>query len=187
MKKVFALAVLFMMSVQVQAATVKIPTLNDVAPGKPVCFGREYSTPHMEAHPKQTVKKMRLKFTRNLFDGKPEEYLGMGIEADIVKTAGYDDNKKYQVTTSPYGNGMYCQQKGAKLDCSIECDGGHATVSWKTSQKDNEITFVNEGLILYGGCDADDDNEQKWIWLDPKKGGDDIFKMYALPAEYCQE
>lgn len=175
-------AFVFMFSSSVFAAAI-----TDATADQPVCFGREYSEAHMNKNTLQTVKKMTLKFSKDDVGGG---YM-MNIDAQIKKTEFVtldDGTQETNVLYKPYTSGMYCQVDGkTSLNCFIDCDGGTAAVSWEVATAKNEITFTNKGFQLYGGCGEDELDSSNWIWLDPAKGGDDVFKMYALPSQYCQK
>ena len=166
--------------------------------GTPICYGREYSEQHMASHPNQTVKSMKVKFY--VYADFPEVTL---LDIDLlIKKADKDNNVGYK----PYTSGMVCDtriddpdEKKALtkeglltkntdyIQCYIECDGGRATVLWDITDKtESSVTFVNRGFIAYGGC-GEEVEEQDSIWLAPLKGGDDTFKLKALPTEYCQQ
>lgn len=148
--------------------------------GKPLCYGREYSTNHMKDHPKQTVKKMRIKFSRS----RDEVGILMDVQAGILQTP-LDPQSDFDIV-KPYENTMYCASSSpTSLECGIDCDGGHATVQWDVKTVNDELILKNEGFVLYGGCG--DEQEGDMIWLAPQLGGDDVFKLKALPAEYCQQ
>lgn len=148
----------------------------------PVCFGREYSTAHMAAHPLQTVKLLKLKFYKDEFAGSETSYLD--IKAEIKREQTDKESGEKFTVFKPYSSGMSCFLKNDRLNCNIDCDGGSAKVAWNVTQKGNEVLFKNEGFVLVGGCGED---ETDTIWLDPKKGGDDVFRLFALPSEFCQQ
>lgn len=161
-------------------------SIDEVSMTQPSCYAREYSEPHMQARSMQTVKKMAVKFSKNEYD--TESSMGMEITAFLKKQRVRitpNGEKKTQTVYKPYSNSMFCQKNKNQLHCSIECDGGSADIYWEMRTKNNEITLVNNGFVLYGGCGSDID-ENDMIWLKPTKGGDDVFKLYALPAEQCR-
>ncbi len=180
MKSVFALV--FLVSTSVFAAPVSSVTVD-----QPVCFGREYSQAHMNKTPQQTVKKLFVKFKKY---SKDDLYYIMDVNADIKKESvskNDDGTKDVYVTYKPYRNGMVCDRAtSTSLNCYIECDGGSAAVSWTASEDGKVITLTNNGFQLYGGCGEDENDMNNWIYLEATKGGDDVFKLYALPQEYCQ-
>ncbi len=155
------------------AALVNASPMSEITKDNPVCFERAYSERHMGSHPLQTVKSMQMKFHIDATTSPGSTYLN--IKAQIKK------NRRYK----PYQTDMNCRMSATTLSCSIDCDGGTAKVEWETSGKDGEITFVNKGFIMYGGCGEETDPND-WIWLDPKKGGDDIFKLYKMPTNVCK-
>ncbi len=155
-----------------QAVFAKTPA--EVTYGEPQCYGREYTNAHMQKTPLQTVKKMDVKFYKY---NQTEEGILLDVTAQIKK----DDVYKQ------YSTSMYCTSESAtSLRCGIECDGGSATITWDVKTVGNEILLKNNGFVMYGGC-GEDVSEEDMIWLEDLKGGDDVFKLYALPAEYCQQ
>ena len=155
--------------------------------GQPQCYGREYSEAHMQSNTLQTVKKMDVKFYKYA-PNEPVVLMQVNAQIKRSKTVTNEDGstETYDVI-KPYANTLVCDAAGkTQLNCYIECDGGSATVSWDVKTVNKQLTFTNKGFIMYGGCGEDVD-ENDWVWLDNKKGGDDVFKLYALPAEYCQQ
>lgn len=155
---------------------------NNITESRPVCFSREYSDQHLARHPKQTVQSMTMKFSKDANSG---EGIMLGINAKIkrVKTLPSGDTI---TELKPYTTGMGCFLEGETLRCMIDCDGGSAKVTWNVTDKGNEIEFKNEGFVMYGGC-GEEVNEEDTIWLDPVKGGDDVFRLFALPTNDCKK
>lgn len=154
----------------------------EVKLGQPVCYGREYSTEHMLSHPNQTVRQMKIKAYKDQWVGEDSIYLE--IKAEVRREAtDSESGEKYQIY-KPYGTAMGCKQSPDKLECWIDCDGGEAQVSWQVRSGRNTVHLVNKGFVMYGGCGEDTDDT---IFLKALEGGDDIFKLFALPKEYCQQ
>jgi hypothetical protein len=153
-----------------------IPGLTDA---QPVCYGREYSKSHLSKHPKQTVRQMKLKFSK---EAEHHPSVLMKVDAEIRREV-IQYGEKVQIY-KPYSTAMSCTVNGSKLECGIDCDGGHASVNFAITNAKNEILFKNEGFVMYGGCG---DEADEMIFLQATKGGDDIFKLYPLPKEYCQQ
>ena len=151
--------------------TVSLSTLfSQVKANEPSCYGREYSTEHMEKNEKQTVKKMRVKMVRDLTEpSSPSEYLDVEIalkgEENFFKT---------------YRAFLICDSKQG--ECYVECDGGRVK-AW--GAKDGSLTLQNLGFVIQGGCGGDEGTDNT-VMLKPTKGGDDIFKLVKLPSQYCQ-
>ena len=154
----------------------------DATKETPVCYAREYSQSHMDKTPAQSVKSFKFKFYK--YDNKEEGYI-LGIDAQLkVKAKDYEGNEYDAI--KPYANSMYCVPQGKnKMACGIDCDGGQAEVIWETKTVGDQITFINRGFVMYGGCGEDVD-EGDSIWLDAVKGGDDVFKLYRVRPEFCQ-
>lgn len=150
---------------------------------QPVCFGREYSEKHMNLakNSKQTVKRFLLKFQK--FEWSGDNSAMLDIEAKI-KRGTEQINGETHNTYKNYTSGMGCSIRNAnEISCGIDCDGGSAKIRWKLSEKNKKISFINEGFVMVGGCG---DEGEEHIWLEAIKGGDDVFELYALPQEFCQ-
>lgn len=135
--------------------------------GVPLCYGREYSTEHLEKHPKQTVRSFRAKLVKDATD---PDYLNQYIEVEAVLKGEKNYNKLYR-------SFLVCDP--ARGECGVECDGGSVKVSGDTEGK---LRIENNGFLLEGGCGGEEDT----VVLKPSPGGDDVFQLYKLPAEYCQ-
>ncbi len=157
--------------------------LLDVTVDKPVCFARAYSGPHMQSHPAQTVRLLTLKFSRNPYN--PSTMLSLNIYA-VLKRTTTDEKGEERTINRPYTNLMICDLAGNQLNCGVECDGGRATVSWSLEKNaKNEITFVNHGFVLHGGC-GEDMKEGDEVFLTPTPGGDDVFTLFQHPEDHCE-
>ncbi len=177
--KIASLALLLLPTFSGYAASI-----DEVTESQPACYEREYSEQHMQSHPAQTVKKLRLKFYKNEYYS--EDSLGLDVKALIKRTVektNFLGKKVKRVVYRPFANSMFCQVQGERLRCGIDCDGGSATIQWDIATKDREILMINKGFVLHGGCGEE---EGETIWLTPTKGGDDVFKLYALPQHQCQ-
>lgn len=150
----------------------------DLSDGNPVCFERTYSDRHMEKHPLQTVKSLQMKYSLEP-ETSGNEFIYLDIRALIKRPEGR--RTKYKI----YSNSMGCGLRDGRLECGIDCDGGTATVAWDVHADGNEIWFRNQGFVMYGGCGSEVDMDDM-IWLDPKKGGDDIFRLYRMNDKACR-
>lgn len=147
-------------------ATPPVPTIINVNPETSACYTREYSVNHMKAHPGQKVQKFNFKFSQS--SENTSDFIGLNIKANLLTQKGL----------KPYSTDMTCTKENNKLNCFIECDGGSAEVTWNK----NEIVFKNKGFVLYGGCGSEVSPEDT-VWLTPKKGGDDVFKLTAVACQ----
>jgi hypothetical protein len=153
---------------------------------KPMCFSAEYSKQHLLAHPKQTVKSMKQKFYRS--EDIADTPLLMNIEAQLMRPKSPGSRVK---APKPYSNLMICDiEKNSRgierLRCGIECDGGSAEVFYDVqASADNlkQIKFINGGILMYGGCGAEEIDEKDWIFLKPTKNGDDKFTLNLAPCD----
>lgn len=150
--------------------------MEPLAEGRPACFEREYSAAHMNKHPLQTVKNMKLKFF--IEPDWPEQLL---LNVNVLLKS--PDKPQYD----PYKTSMFCYNvKKNSLECAIECDGGRIEVTWKShKQADGSILLINHGFVVYGGCgEFDEDGEPvEGRWLAPIKGGDDIFRLHPVQCQ----
>lgn len=177
------LGVLVFLSSNAFAATVDSVTVD-----QPVCFGREYSEKHMAKAPLQTVKKMSVKIRK--FPEADGGSLVMDVSALIKKdiTEKNEDGTTYTYSTyKPYVSALGCSKTSSTtLECYIDCDGGSAALTWDVKTAGQKVTLINNGFTLYGGCGEDEADMDNWLFLESVKGGDDVFELYSLPTQYCQ-
>lgn len=148
----------------------------NVKKDQPLCYEREYSSEHMAKNSKQTVKSMKIKIHRGTeeYDG---DQLYLSVEAD-VKAKGKKDYKHYRT-------GMACTEENGRLRCSIDCDGGSATLRPSVESPESWMRFENKGFVMYGGCGEEVD-ENDTVWIEPTKGGDDLFMLKKMDdAKAC--
>lgn len=152
-------------------------TFTDIKVNEPLCFQQEYSAEHLIKHSRQTVKSMKIKVYRGTEEGDSEN-LYMAVQAEL-KVKNSKEPKSYKT-------GMLCSpdEKRNGLNCSVECDGGQARLRASTTSGD-QVRFINDGFVLFGGCDGDGDEET--IRLKPTKGGDDQFLLNKMTdAKACE-
>ena len=136
--------------------------------GGVTCFGREYSHDHLAAHPSQTVRSLRAKLVRDLtLPAEPNNY--MELELGLTGEENF-----YRV----YRAYLPCDLATGR--CTMECDGGRVE-AWGT--RDGSLHLRNEGIVISGGCG---ESEEKPLVLNPTAGGDDLFRLSRLPADFCQ-
>lgn len=158
-----------LLTLNAQAADAKRPLselFSATAPNGATCYGREYSTDHLDKHPRQTVKSFKAKLVR---DDTSTDYSNRYIQAEVVLKGEKNFYKLYRAYLS-------CQ--GDTNECSIDCDGGRIK-AWGTEKG---LTIENLGFLMEGGCGE----ESAPVFLKPSKGGDDIFNLVKLPGEFCQ-
>lgn len=144
------------------------------------CYGREYSKDHLAKNPLQKTKLIRVK----MFETEDGNKI-MDVDLTLKKDVVLEDGSVYE-TYKDYKSALYCHTvTGNKIECSIDCDGGSASASWTGKKNDDTLTFVNNGFVIYAGCGEDDVENTEWFNNTAK--GDDIFKLYALPKEFCAE
>lgn len=171
------LTVILSMIIAVPALASLIPPVSEE---QPLCYGREYSTSHMEQNPKQKVKRIEAKFVQQPDQGG----VLMNLRVDLKKEEGYYENegkKEYYVYTKPYGNTLFCYQgDDKKYVCAIDCDGGSVGFNGHFGKT---LQLINNGVTVEGGCGEETDT----VFLSPEKGGDDVFNLHELPKEFCQK
>jgi hypothetical protein len=147
----------------------------DVTFTQPKCYGREYSRAELRAHPKQTVEQIKAKLIKYSADPQVNS-AGLKIEVRLKGEEGTNYHAEFS-----------CFENAGQTMCAIECDGGSVTVAEFDQTK---MTLNSNGFTVSGGCGDDGEgtsaNASATKFLDAIKGGDDIFKLQALPQAYCQ-
>lgn len=172
-------ALLLFLSLAGFSAAVQAEIAGRVSVQQPVCYGRDYTQAHMDAHPLQSVQQLRLMFYR-LADAP--ETLFMDVQAKLLRPARGSAKAGQTQILKNFKSEMMCNESGNSLKCFIDCDGGSAEIRWNVHNVRREITFENQGFVLEGGCG----DERELVILEPRQGGDDIFKLSAIPAASCQ-
>jgi len=140
----------------------------NVTYSQPKCFGREYSKKDLAAHPQQTVEQIKAKLMK--YSGDPTiDSNGLKIEVRLKGEAGLNYHAEFS-----------CFANQGKTTCAIDCDGGNVTIGEFDATK---MTLISKGFIVEGGCGE----EGKTKFLKALKGGDDIFKLQALPQSFCSD
>lgn len=140
--------------------------INEMHPGTSLCFGVAYSQEHMNKHPLQTVKALTVRVVK-ASEG-PGSAVRLGVRANIRKGV--------------YDTEMICDLEGHRLVCGVECDGGRATLRWNPHNPVGGITFINQSFAASGGCAHEKAEE---IWVESRRGGDDVFRLKPMPEEIC--
>lgn len=133
---------------------------------QPKCYGREYTKKDLAAHPKQTVEQIKAKLMKYSADTTIDSN-GLQIEVRLKGEKGANYHAEFS-----------CFDNDGKTLCAIDCDGGSVTIGTFDA---TQMTLNSNGFIVRGGCGE----EGKTKFLKALKGGDDIFKLQALPASYC--
>ncbi|MBX3022372.1 MAG: hypothetical protein KF799_11930 [Bdellovibrionales bacterium] len=169
MKSFILLSLISIFSAQAFAATTLEKAFAGVTEKSPACFARAYDKRHLAAHPKQSVRQIKVKLKVMSFEGIPRP---LPIIALQVLRKG--ENRTWT-------NNINCQDYGQGVICGVECDGGSVSVL-----KRDRATLVlkNNGVLLYGGCGAQDADT---IFLEGKKGGDDLFALPQVSPEICAD
>jgi len=157
------IGILFFLSQPVLAAT---SVFTDVTPDQPVCYGREYNSSVLKARPLQTVQKIQAKLIK---DAEFNQNI-LSLEITLKGKANLFKN---------YRSLLFCDKDDY---CYVECDGGSANLK---IQSDGTLLITNNGFVIQGGCGGED--EEDGILLKRTEGGDDLFKLFKLPKEFCQK
>lgn len=148
------------------------------------CYGRKYTEAELKQNPGQTAKMLRV----NLSSDEGSDSIYMDIQLTLQKEVPAKP-KGTMLVYEDYENDMYCHTiTEGKMECSVFCDGGAATILWNTKNNaDDSITFVNEGFVIYGGCGEMDVNgiETKAKFFESVKGNQE-FTLYSLPQSFCK-
>jgi hypothetical protein len=158
------IGILFLLSQQGLAAP---SVFSDVTADQPVCYGREYNESVLKARPLQTVQKIQAKLSHDA------EYNQNIMTVEITLKG-----KKNLYTN--YRSMLFCDKDD---HCYVECDGG--SVNTKI-QSDGTLLIKNNGFVIHGGC-GDEGEDIEGILLKRTEGGDDLFKLFRLPKEFCQK
>lgn len=148
---------------------------------QPVCYAATYSKDHMQKHPLQTVKSMKFMFSKEEWNDADSALLNITADVKVQRLSAASEQPVY--VYAPYQQTMSCQTQGETLFCGIDCDGGSGIVSWTAKGSGDQITFTNNGFVMYGGCGEDVPEE---VYIQSKKGGDDIFNLKRQPDNACQ-
>ena len=104
------------------------------------CFLRVYSDGHMKKNPNQTVKIMSI-----AFEGAARAGVDAGATAGV--NVWFRDNaRNYQAF-------MLCGPDGDKFWCGVECDGGGATIKWRSKDR---ILLTTTGFYVDADCGEGD-------------------------------
>lgn len=154
--------ILIMLSAHTAHSTTIKEVFAGIKKGQEVCFGREYTTAHLKAHPQQTVKKITAKIGRTNDEFPSFPYLRLEIY----------QNKGPKKKLSQF---LACHENNGEVMCSVDCDGGSVNI---LSRKKSSLLIQNNGVNLSAGCGSEDAGDlEEFIFLDNQKGGDDLFKM----------
>lgn len=146
----------------------------DVTLEKPACFTRSYSADHLRRHPRQTVQQIKIKL-------RQWQYGERANEVSPVLAIQVKRKKENKVWT----NNITCMDNEEKKTvlCAVECDGGSVEILARDA--DGKMILKNNGVLLYGGCGAGEDQET--IFLQSRPGGDDVFLLRAANASVCAD
>lgn len=146
----------------------------DQLPQKPLCFTRQYDDQHLATKPLQRVTKMTLKFETGAH--LDPAWILMTVNADLREENGPTN------VTKPYRQTLTCTEEEDSLKCWIDCDGGNARVLWNANDL-TRISLVNQGFVIEGACE---ENLEDAVFLPPKPGGDDFFRLKSMQDLDCK-
>lgn len=145
-------------------------------PGERICFARNYSRDHLEAHPKQRVTGMQFQLT----------YYRHAADQDYPKGQRnyyFRLIAKLRDKTKPYSVIGECNASGANIRCGVECDGGGVNI--RKRQEGKLLVYFGDydEIRLAEGCGEEEDPDKT---TDLKAGADDKeFLLNPVAAENC--
>jgi len=137
------------------------------------CYGRSYSTAHLNSHPGQQVVDMAVSH----FPGK-QELLGMDSPFQP-----YPDTPRLVLRLDVWLRGQdrswrelaICDPEGDGLSCSIECDGGRFRVE---PSPEDRLLIRLENDLFFTQCDAGDARLER-------SSEDASFLLSPIPKSHC--
>jgi len=138
-KKIRFLTLVLVLTILTIVGLQFIAPANSTSPfpaGEKICFSRNYTNAHINSHPGQIVKSMRLDFKRGK---KYSQLLYFFVHANLINSSGKE-----------LGAGGHCnslkQNDPLTLRCRVHCDGGSFTASLK--EDGSSILLENRGIGL---------------------------------------
>lgn len=137
--------------------------------GGALCFGKSYSASHLasRAHRSQTVKDIKVKLSI-------DNTFGTSNMIEIMVKQKNAPAKKLR-------QAMTCMESEGKVHCAVDCDGGSVEIA---ALEEGQLTIVNNGFILKGGCGEEEDET---VYLRNLRGGDDVFVLNEAPMSTCSD
>ena len=117
-----------------------------VSGGKP-CYARYYGPGHLNAHPKQTVRRIEVGFDQDRRDDKATK----NTPADFQASFGF----MLKRSNEWYGQELFCKAISNHFDCYLEADGGKFRLTPEGGRLRLEITGGGGGTdqIVAEGTD----------------------------------
>lgn len=139
------------------------------------CYGRAYSSDHLEKHTAQQVKSLRFDHFPTTFGTYDENNR---IAFDPARAEVYFMvSATFRGSGEQFTNSGTCTPQGQDYRCQIECDGGGFTLKDKSAAS---VLLINRSGFSVSGCDA-----EAHRWLEPEPD-DKIFRLDRLAAANCQ-
>jgi len=118
-------------------------------PGTQICYARQYSAEHLQAHPKQTVTAVEFRLT--YYSHEPDEYYKDG------QRNYYFALRARQRGSDRWSEGLgECVANGDGISCGIDCDGGGILAKRRGADK-LLVYFGHWPYIRMGGCGGGDE------------------------------
>ncbi len=100
------------------------------------CFKRIYTDSHLANNPNQTVRMMSIAFA-----GAARAAVDVGDSAGV--------NVQFRDSSRNYQAFMLCHPGQSPLWCGVECDGGGATIKWRSR---DQILLTTSGFYVDADC-----------------------------------
>ncbi|MCP5072563.1 MAG: hypothetical protein GY947_04615 [Rhodobacteraceae bacterium] len=109
------------------------------------CFLRNYTDSHLAKNHNQTVRMISI-----AFEGAARAAVDAGGTAGV--------NVRFRESNRGYQAFMLCDPSGNPLWCGVECDGGSATIKWRSK---DQILLTTKGFYVDSDCGEGDMREVK--------------------------
>lgn len=175
-RAILIFSVLFSTSVFASQVSTMRSIFAGVTVKKSACYTRSYDPAHLAAHPKQTVREIKVKLKLGTFPGyEADAQYMVGIQVKRV-----NENKRWT-------NNITCMDSDEGVRCTVDCDGGSVNlVERSTSVAGGSLILKNNGVLLYGGC-GEDSEDIETIFLTAEPNGDDVFNLRQADAAVCND
>ena len=110
-----------------------------VSGGKP-CYARYYGPGHLNAHPKQTVRRIEVGFDQDRRDDKATK----NTPGDFQASFGF----MLKRSNEWYGQGLFCKVAADHFECHLDADGGTFRLTPEGSGLRLEVTGGGGGAPI---------------------------------------
>jgi len=101
------------------------------------CFVRDYTDAHLARHPDQIVDRIALRIRKDDYGDIVADMRVLLARQGHVARSGHGGQSMEQF--------LFCWTEGKKTGCSVECDGGHFTITRDTGKV---LTFRTDYLMV---------------------------------------